>query len=316
MNNITALKETFLGLSSNEASFKKRGFDNTEHRIQKHLESVGETFVNGYNTALTSYELNELESSLNKLDPVLRGFGYEGAAMALSLLDRITFSPNTRFSEFLIGPGEKHKYMLHVGAGWAMARLPWGAKQHLESLDPLLRWLALDGYGFHEGYFHWKKYVTHKKRPRQFKGYELRAFDQGLGRSLWFVKGAQPILVAETIRHFDESRQSDLWSGIGLASTYAGGVPIEDIRYLKNASGHFHTSLLQGAAFAAKARDLADNMTKHTEMACMVYMGISSSQAAVLCDIAEIDLPQDSKDPAYEIWRQRIQVLAAQKEVA
>jgi len=316
VNNITALKGTFFGLSSNEASFKKRGFNKTEHRTQAHLESIGETFIKGYNTALTTTDLENLKDTLDKLDPAICGFGYEGAAMALSLMDRITFSHNTRFNNFLHGPGKTHKYMLHVGAGWAMARLPWGAKQHLESLDPLLCWLALDGYGFHEGYFHWKKYITQKRHPRQFKNYALRAFDQGLGRSLWFVKGAQPIIVAETIRHFEESRQSDLWSGIGLASTYAGGVSIEDIRYIKNAAGHFQKSLMQGASFAAKARQLAKNMTVHTEMACMVYMGISASQAASLCDIAEIDLPQDENEPAYEIWRQRIQALAAQREVA
>jgi hypothetical protein len=52
--------------------------------------------------------------------------------------------------------------MAHVGIGWAIARLPWlrrRIEQPLNRLDSLLRWLAVDGYGFHEGYFYWPDYV-------------------------------------------------------------------------------------------------------------------------------------------------------------
>ena len=43
-------------------------------------------------------------------------------------------------------------------------------------------------------------------------------FDQGLGRSFWFVNGGNPELIAQTIHSFPDSRQADFWSGIGLAA--------------------------------------------------------------------------------------------------
>ena len=49
--------------------------------------------------------------------------------------------------------------MMHVGLGWALARLRRSVTPYLAQLDPLLGWLAVDGYGFHEGYFDWPRYV-------------------------------------------------------------------------------------------------------------------------------------------------------------
>ena len=56
---------------------------------------------------------------------------------------------------FLAGPGAAHTYMVHVGAGWALAQLRRRVDRALARLDPLLGWLAVDGYGFHQGYFRW-----------------------------------------------------------------------------------------------------------------------------------------------------------------
>ena len=43
--------------------------------------------------------------------------------MALTLLDHIA-PGRGRFEAFLAGAGNPHFYMCHVGAGWAVARLP------------------------------------------------------------------------------------------------------------------------------------------------------------------------------------------------
>src|ERR1022692_1923089 len=63
--------------------------------------------------------------SLGAIDAELQGFAFEGAAMALTLLDHFMPVNRGRFHRFLHGEGAPHFYMLHVGAGWAMARLPW-----------------------------------------------------------------------------------------------------------------------------------------------------------------------------------------------
>src|SRR5262249_36094553 len=159
-----------------------------------------------------------------------------------------------RVQLFLRGPGAAHAYMVHVGVGWALARLHRSVAATLERFDPLLRWLIVDGYGFHEGYFHWRRAVVMQAIPRQLTGYAQRAFDQGLGRSLWFVTGAEVDRLCAAIQAFPARRHADLWSGVGLASAYAGGVGLGDLCALRVAAGAYVPFLAQGAAFAAKAR--------------------------------------------------------------
>jgi hypothetical protein len=239
-----------------------------------------------------------------------RGFAFEGAAMGLMLLDHLRPWGNSRFRQFLSGPGEPHAYMVHVGAGWAYARLPWLRMRMIAAIaahDPLLRWLAVDGFGFHEGYFAWPRVGVCQRVPRGLRGYARRAFDQGLGRSLWFVCCADAKRIAETIGRFDELRRADMWGGIGLACAYAGGCSEEEIARLCTGAHQYSAELAQGAAFAAKARLRAGNLVPHTERACQILCGIPAREAAAITDSALKNVPADGPEPAFEIWRRRIQ---------
>ena len=196
--------------------------------------------------------------------------------------------------------------MMHVGAGWAMARIPWGWT-YFNKMDGLLRWLAVDGYGFHQGYFNWPKYITQQQLPNKLTAYQQRVFDQGLGRSLWFSKGAQVDLIISQIATFSTSRQSDLWSGLGLAAAYAGGVNKAELLHLKKCAGDYFPHFAQGVAFAAKTRLRAGNLAEQTETACLLICELSLEQAAKLTDDALVGLNEKDELPAYEQWRQRIQ---------
>jgi hypothetical protein len=237
----------------------------------------------------------------------LQGFAYEGAAMALTLLDFLSPWNRNRFKRFVEGAGSHHIYMVHVGAGWAWARLHRNVDKALAPLDPLLGWLAMDGYGFHEAYFHWPKTVTQRIVPRRLSGYAAHVFDQGVGRCLWFVKGAEVERIADTINGFPVERRADLWSGVGLAAAYAGGVEETALNRLAELGSDFQTQLAQGVAFAAKARELANNPTPHTALACKIFCATGVEEAARVTDDALIDLPYQGAEPAYEVWRQRIQ---------
>jgi hypothetical protein len=232
--------------------------------------------------------------------------------MSLFLGDRLTlFRRKSRFDCFLAGPGSSHAYMMHVGAGWAMARLPRSrgrVARALERMHPLLRWLALDGFGFHEGYFHAGERVRARRVPADLGGYQPRAFDQGLGRSLWFVDGADPGRIPATIMEFEENRRGDLWSGVGLACGYAGGLEESGIARLVDAAGAYVTEFAQGVAFAAKARESAGNPSVYTERACRIVWGASAAAAATMTDKALAGLRHDASEPAYEHWRRRIQI--------
>lgn len=211
------LKQIF-GISAAETTFARRGFRGGAAGRREHIERVGRTFVAGYHAALETPRVEILVPRLQEIELNFRGFAYEGAAMALGILDRVTPWRRDRVRNFLQRTGDAHTYMVHVALGWAAARIPGNLEKQMAPLDPLLRWLLLDGYGFHEGFFHWPKYLDDGPPPGRVAGYAARVFDQGLGRSLWFVEGAEVAAIGETIAHFSESRRADLWSGVGLAS--------------------------------------------------------------------------------------------------
>lgn len=300
-------RRRFLGLSPAEASFAKRGFLTGKEEARRRLEQIGITFLSGYHAALEETGFVPLARRLAAVEAELRGFAFEGAAMGLALLDCFTPWRKDRWRTFTERLAEPHIYMMHVGLGWALARLRRDVTPHLARLDPLLRWLVVDGYGFHEGYFDWPRYVERRAIPTRLDGYERHVFDQGLGRSIWFVKGADVAAVASAIGAFPFARRDDLWSGAGLACAYAGGcsrAAIESLRAVAN--GHL-PALAQGVAFAAKTRQRAANLNSHTETACRVICGHSAEEVAAITDAALEDLHEEGGLPAYEEWRRRIQ---------
>ncbi len=310
MSLIGRLRKSAFGISPAEADPQRRGFHCGSTDVAARLQRIGTEFIAGYHAALERGARPELADQLNRdIDSPFRGFAFEGAGMGLMLLDAVHLTRGA-LREFLAGPGDPHAYMVHVGAGWAIARLPWLRRRldrSLQSLDPLLRWLAVDGYGFHEGYFHGAEAIRRQTLPRGVTGYAARAFDQGLGRSMWFVEGTDPRRVADTIESFHPLRWSDLWSGVGLAASYAGGPAPEALRYLRDRANEHAAALAQGAVFAGATRVRAGNTVPHTEAACRVFAGVTPEEAARIATEENRDLPATGTQPSYEVWRVRIQ---------
>jgi hypothetical protein len=305
------IRKRIFGISPDEALFARRGFHAADPGVQNHLEQIGRTFIHGYCAALEENRPDHLGAILNTTELSLRGFAFEGSAMALALLDMLTPWRSGRLKAFLVGPGAEHAYMVHVGAGWAMARLHCRACLPRFAPDPFLGWLAIDGYGFHEGYFHWQRTIERQEVPHKVSGYARQVFDQGLGRSLWFVIGADHACIQNSITAFSPERHADLWSGVGLACAYAGGVDRDAVESIRCAAGRFLPAVAQGAAFAAKARQRACNPTNSTDLACEILCGMRAEEAARITDEALCDLPnndvKDAVKPAYAIWRERLQ---------
>src|SRR4029078_3240333 len=140
-------------------------------------------------------------------------------------------------AEFFTGRADAHIYMAYVGVGWAMARVPQFRWSRLHAPDPLLRWLVLDGYGFHQAYFKTRRYVRDQYRHPNFpwpaqgpRWYADPVIDHGIGRAMWCVGGTDARRVAALLDSFPESRRPDLYSGAGLAATHAGGADEGEVR--------------------------------------------------------------------------------------
>jgi enediyne biosynthesis protein E2 len=278
------------------------------------LDLIPQAVVVGFESALEARTTGELVSRLELMDPEMRGFGYEGATMAYTIVDATLGGRRTQ--TLLEGAGRPHLFLAYIGIGFAMSKLPrrlW--KKVLPDLvmppyHPTLSWLAVDGYGFDLAYFNAEKYVRRGHRPKPWpwlghEGYFMRAVDQGVGRALWFIHGADVQATTAAIRRFARDRQADLWSGVGLAATFAG--PGDRLRYelIRDCAGTAWPDVAVGAAMACKARHAAELVPAHTDLAARVLLGVSAQEAAAITDAAAAEHDRDGL-PAYEIWRTQL----------
>jgi len=290
----------------------KPGWQPTGDEQRQQLERVGKTFLIGLRVGLNGVPTKEIAARLAPIERQFRGFAYEGCAMGLAVTDSLSARPR-RIRDYLAGPAAEHIYMANIGVGWALARVPRMRWRAIIPSDPVQRWLALDGLGFHQAFFHTERYVTNTWRPERYPAwpgdpnYAHRAVDQGIGRALWFVNGAQPRTAASCIARFPATRHADLWSGVGLASVYAGGVDAGGLALLRELAGTYRPDLAQGAVFAAKTRHMTGLVTAHTELAVKTHCEMTVAEAAALMDQTSYALPSDAEVPAFEVWRSRIQ---------
>jgi hypothetical protein len=310
-----ALRRRLLTPDVSETSIDKRGFHKKSPAAVERLETVGRTFLEGYAYAVEARSSDEAVESLERRVPEwLRGFAYEGAGMGLAVLDGLPFGRSDNVRGFLATPrGDAYEYLVYVGIGWAMARIPRFRWPKPRDLDPVLVPLVLDGYGFHQAYFHTARYIGEQYQNPRFPwpggphgAYANNAIDQGIGRALWFIGGTDPERVADMIDAFPASRRGDLYAGVGLATTYAGGIDQQELRLLATRAGDHLGNLAQGSAFAANARVRAGIVPEHTALATKVYCDTTPEDAARVANELRPDENVEGDQPAYEVWRQRI----------
>jgi hypothetical protein len=139
-------------------------------------------------------------------------------------------------------------------------------------------------------------------RPEYFG----RAFDQGVGRALWFINGGGTEAVAAAVGRFAEHRRADLWSGVGLAATFAGGSDQRELAALRSEAGEYEDELALGSVFAVKARTYSSYVPAHTHLAVGVLADLTVQAAQNVADRTESADGDDGPEPPYELWRRRI----------
>ncbi|KDN18863.1 DUF1702 family protein [Amycolatopsis rifamycinica] len=311
------LRKRVLAPSLASVGFAERGFPVTPTTATARLEAVPQAVVCGFEWAIEGASLWELERRLALVEPEQRGFAYEGATMGYTILDAMPGGGRDRTKALLEGPGEPHIFLTYIGIGFAMARLPrplW--KNILPELTgvhhhPVMSWLAVDGYGFDRAYFDTRRWIDEQAEPAPYPwagraDYFPRAFDQGVGRALWFIHGGVPEAVAAAVDAFAEARRPDLWSGVGLAATFAGGADQAGLAALRRLSGAHYAELALGVVFAIKARTYSTYVPEHSRLAAGVLADLTVEAAEALADRTEVPFDDVGPVPPYELWRARI----------
>ncbi|MFI5621321.1 DUF1702 family protein [Streptomyces sp. NPDC051567] len=320
-----ALRRLAMAPSLDDVSFAGRGFDVRPSARTRKLEAVPQAVVTGFEWAVEDRDLATTERRLALVDPEVQGFAYEGATMACAIRD-VMGPKGHRTRDLLRGGGSRHIFLNYIGIGFAMAKLPrplW--KKLVPDLDepeyyPAMNWLCVDGYGFDRAYFDTARWVAGQRvdTPYAWEGdadYFPRAFDQGVGRALWFIHGGHTGNVSAAVRAFAAHRHGDLWSGVGLAATFAGGTTAADRAALRAEAGQEWDHLAQGSLFAAKARHHAGFVPEHSRAAVEAFTGLGVEAVAHLADDTAPGAAHTGPGPAYEVWRrnarERLRALAA-----
>jgi hypothetical protein len=270
--------------------------------LAERLEASQLAVVCGFDWGIAGDDLPEVVRRLELIEAEQRGFAYEGAAMACAIRDARADGTGGRTRELLTGPGAPHLPRIYTGIGLALARLPRSVWQGIVPDHPTMTWLAVDGYGFDLAYRDTRRYVDEQWVPEPYPWagspeYFPRAVDQGIGRALWFLNGARPAAVTAAVNRFGEARHPDLWSGVGLAATLAGGCAPEGLTILRLAAGEHWPQLAVGVVFAIMAGTYAGHVPEHSRLAAEALAGLTVPDAVAIADRTE---------SSYERWRDRI----------
>lgn len=275
-------------------------------RAWPHFEPAARAIVDNFWMTVDHPRFETLVPKLEANPRKVRGIAYEGAGMGLMLLDFL-LPYRKRVSRFLAGPCGVYRPMVYVGAGMMLPRLPVDPLRVIARYDDADRWLIFDGYGFYQGFFASGASLDRHSRPDRLTGEAARNFDSGLGRSLFFLSGANAERIAATIEGFPPARRPDLWGGVGLACGYTGGVLDRDgIRRLLNASGSDAGDFAVGIAVAAGFRKETSHPAANTDEACAAVWGADSGEVARLAAAECSGARPDPAGPRYDEWRRRV----------
>ena len=247
---------------------------------------------------------NALIAYLEATDTQFRSIAYEGAAMSRGLLD-ISLGDTLPHWTAYMDRTKPHSVQVHIGLGWALAQRQVPLNSYLQSLSPIMQARVLDGYGYYDGMFRNRTSVRDKVIPEVIKGTDLHAYDQGVGRSLWYIAKGDLIKLNKLIEGFDDSRKADLWRGIGIASAYVGGCDESMLQSLWQEAGAYQRALAAGAVFLAHSRDDASTINEETELTCRTWCKLSAAKVVALMDQAHPD-PATTSD-SYIRWVKAIE---------
>lgn len=297
------------------ADFQRRGFRAGRPAARELLELRARSFLHGYNTARRQ-GIAGLDAALDLVAPVNRGFAYEGAGFAAASADlrpTLLTRRGSRLVQLLALAGDRFPHLIHVGAGWFGLLAPVTLVPRRAPLDPLLRWLAVDGAGFARAFLRGQRWIN-RRAAEPYSADPVRSvLYQGIGRALWFVECADVSAIRARIQTFPLPAHPELWAGVGLAVCYAGGADEPSLTELAGLTGRTRTALAQGAAFAAGARALGQHVPAHTRTAVQALAGVPVETATGWT--FEAALPASTKDgtaTAYRNWQTAIRALAGE----
>lgn len=245
-------------------------------------------------------------SLLNSFEEDFRGIAYEAASMGLALADLKAGEELRNWNHFSQTQGRGYGIQIHIGLGWALAQEQTDPAPFLPALQPMLRYRVLDGYGYYEGTFRRRKSVLSQQGLNLEDATATSAFDQGLGRSLWYTCLGKPEEVKNAIDKFPAARQRDLWRGAGIAVAYVGGASVPLLQSVLNAAHTYRAALIAGAVMALVSRQQANYIMPDTALCCKTWTGKTATDLLSINQQLISEIPLNAPN-AYAWWIEKLE---------
>lgn len=309
----SVLFKKIFGLPLSEVEFGTRGFyPDANSSTKEKLELSAKSVVQGYNIALQEGYSLALINQISMIENELQGFFCEGVGMGLFVKDRFSIRNTSHFDKFLQKEGRLHSYMAYIGAGLAIGVFKLPYENFLATLNPFYSNLVFDGIGFQHAYFKTAKYVNEQRYPEKAINDAVmrERYFAGVGRALWFISGGNDTEAVRLVTLYPEKVRAHIWSGLGLACTYAGGVDATTLSALKLASGKYRKEFITGCLIAVHTRVRAKNLADHNSLAAHVIADKEVAHISAVSTQTKQDLDGRAlldSHPTWGIWMTRLQ---------
>lgn len=232
----------------------------TENRVAQKMEIIQKIF----REVQDSYSET---TQLDNYDIEFRGIAYEATSMCIALEDFKTGNELNRWNNFL-KENKAHATQIHVGLGWALAQNEISPIEILHQLEPEYRYRVCDGYGYYEGFFRRRKSILNQQQPEWNDSVATGAYNQGLGRSLWYINNGDINAAKHALEKFPAERHNDLWRGLGIAIAYVGGCNENSLKEIFEKAEEHKVDLAEGANRALHSRKQSGCFSADTELVC------------------------------------------------
>lgn len=250
------------------------------------MRAIALSYLDGFALAGTRPPTN-LITDLSALPADPRGVYYEGAAAAKTL-SALTSQGDLLETAQLLEESPRYSFLIYMGIGETMAQLrisPTACSSAPGSGWPAQVW---EGYGFFDGYFRWFDTLIHQKYPVGLPTELEAAYDQGLGRAIYFLTNGKPYEIRDYISTFSPVRQKEMWAGLGHPASYAGGCEEGVLRKLLELSRDNRIELMQGVLLGVATRMQQNHVPDFTNALHNIVCSNTTGSATINQDIDQL----------------------------
>lgn len=228
--------------------------------VKRNIAEVENIFMETLSFFDNDYTIDSIIENLNRYPYLYRSVAYESASYKIGEDSLLKKNDLSEWSEYFSKSDKCHHNHIFIGLGWSFAKTNLHPEKYLDNQFPST--LIHDGMGYYHALFKGRKTVKKGIVPDYISNTYVSLFLAGVGRRLWYISKGDLDRLDYFLAAFDLNHHQHLWLGVGVASTYVGGITHENLVQLINRSGNKKSSFMNGVVLGINARK---NVKYHTE---------------------------------------------------